>query len=261
MALTKPGELVGWDWPAEIESLRLVTMVRLQKCQICSRLNALGNDAQVKASANVDDCVHDGRLAVVGIDPTNERPVDFEGIERELLKIAQAGVARAEVIDRHPYPSIPQNLEDGRRALGMFHKNSLGHLQLEIAWIQAGFAEDRKQAFQKLLVLKLDRGDIDGHGRYRQPCIHPGPLLRACFTKDPGADGQNQAGVFRYRNEPHRRDRAASGRPPADQRFGSGNRSSLEIDLRLVVEREFLSIQGAPQVLFDGLPLHGPVSY
>ena len=136
MALKKTGELVGGDGLAEIEPLRLVTMFRLQKCQISSRLNTLGNDAQVKASANVDDCVHDGRPAGVGIDPTNERPVDFESIERELLKIAQAGVARAEVIDRHPNPSFPQNMEDGRRALW-------SQTQIERGRKYDGFAKDK----------------------------------------------------------------------------------------------------------------------
>ena len=44
---------------------------------------------------------------------------------------------------------------------------------------------------------------------------------------------------------------------PAYQRFRAGNRSCRQIDLRLVVQREFPPFQGAPQTLLDGLPLYG----
>jgi hypothetical protein len=55
-----------------------------------------------------------------------------------------------------------------------------------------------------------------------------------------------------------RRDRPSSGMRPTYQRFRAGNRFRPQVDLRLVVQREFLPFQGAPQTLLDGLPLHGP---
>ena len=48
--------------PAEIVSLRLVTLVSLKKCQLFLRFHALGNDPQLQASAHADHCGHDGRL-------------------------------------------------------------------------------------------------------------------------------------------------------------------------------------------------------
>ena len=45
-----------------------------------------------------------------GGDLTDERLVDFQGIDRKLSQIAQAGVSRAEVIDCHLHPSFPQGL-------------------------------------------------------------------------------------------------------------------------------------------------------
>ena len=48
------------------------------------------------------------------------------------------------------------------------------------------------------------------------------------------------------------------GMGPAYQRFRPCDGSCPQIDLRLVVQREFLPFQGAPQTLLDGLPLHGP---
>ena len=42
---------------------------------------------------------------------------------------------------------------------------------------------------------------------------------------------------------------------PAQQCFRPGNRSRLQIDLRLLVHRELVPFQGKPQILLDGLPL------
>ena len=45
---------------------------------------------------------------------------------------------------------------------------------------------------------------------------------------------------------------------PAYQRFGAGNRTSLKIDLRLVMQHKLLSLQGVPQAAFEGLQLDSP---
>ena len=70
--------------------------------------------------------------------------------------------------------------------------------------------------------------------------------------------GQNEAAVFRNRNELRGRDRPADGMGPAQQGFRSGDLSRLQVDLGLVVDGKFLPFQGPPQALFDGLPLHRP---
>src|SRR5882762_10191946 len=45
---------------------------------------------------------------------------------------------------------------------------------------------------------------------------------------------------------------------PAYQRFGAGNRTSLKIDLRLVMQHKLLSLQGVSQAAFEGLQLDSP---
>src|ERR1700688_58778 len=44
---------------------------------------------------------------------------------------------------------------------------------------------------------------------------------------------------------------------PAYQCFRAGNLSGAEVDLRLVVQREFLASQAPPQTALDSLSLHG----
>ena len=90
-------------------------------------------------------------------DLTDEQLIDLEGIDRKLEQIAQAGVTRAEVIDRHLYPSFPHGLEGGRRELGTLHQDAFGQLELERSWIEAGLGEYGEQIFQEALLLKLYR--------------------------------------------------------------------------------------------------------
>src|SRR5580704_3560680 len=45
---------------------------------------------------------------------------------------------------------------------------------------------------------------------------------------------------------------------PTDQRFGAGNRARFQIDLWLVMEREFLAFKSTAQTFLDRLALHCP---
>jgi len=85
-----------------------------------------------------------------------------------------------------------------------------------------------------------------------------GPGLLASFAQDPLANRNNEAAVFGDRHEVGRTDEPALRMLPADQRFGAGQRSGFEIDLRLVVEQELALGERAMQADFDPLPLDGP---
>jgi len=58
--LEQVSELPGNYRPAEIVSLRLVTLVGLKKFQFLLRFHALSNDPQLQASAHADHGGHDG---------------------------------------------------------------------------------------------------------------------------------------------------------------------------------------------------------
>ena len=105
----------------------------------------------------------------------------------------------------------------------MFHKNAFGQLQLKKSRIQARILEDCEHTVQKVLVSELHRGDIHRHGSQGQACIHPDPGLLAGFTKNPVADRQNKAAVFRDGNKLRRRNRPSNGMRPTQQCFRAGN--------------------------------------
>jgi hypothetical protein len=50
MLFKQPGQLLGGHWPAEIVPLRFVTLMSLQKVELCLCLHALSNNPQIQAS-------------------------------------------------------------------------------------------------------------------------------------------------------------------------------------------------------------------
>jgi hypothetical protein len=102
------GELLGKHWPAEVISLRFVALVPLEEFQLLLRFHSLGNHAQFQASANANHCGHDGGIVGSGGDLADKRLIDLQCIDRELSKIAQAGIARAEIIDGHAHAAGSQ---------------------------------------------------------------------------------------------------------------------------------------------------------
>ncbi len=111
--LEQLGELIGQHGSAEIVSLRLVTFVSLKKRQLFLRFHALGNHPKLKASAHADYCLDNDCFVGLGGDLTDEGLIDLEGINGKLSKIAQARVARAEVVDRYLDSSRSECFENG----------------------------------------------------------------------------------------------------------------------------------------------------
>src|ERR1700691_553104 len=205
------GQLLAKHSAAEIVSLRLVTLVSREKRQLFFRFHALSNHRKLKASAEPDHCLHDDDFVGHGGDLTDERLVDLEGINGKLPEIAQAGVPRAEVIDRNLHPSLSQCRENGCGGLGMLHQNAFGQLQFKKSRIQPRVLENREYAVKKALVSQLHRGDVYRHRPQGKAGVCPSLGLLAGLPKNPGADRQNQAAVFRNGNKLSRRDRSPSG--------------------------------------------------
>ena len=77
----------------------------------------------------------------------------------------------------------------------------------------------------------------------------------------PGADWQNQPGLFHQRNEFHRRHEPQLGALPADQRLDPDNGALLELDLGLVMQHELLVVERAPQLVLERQLLRDPLGH
>ena len=85
---------------AEIVALAFIAMLSQKKCTLPRCFHALRDDAQLEAFAHVDNGADNGGIVRAAGNPAHERLVDLQGINRKLPQIAEAGIARAEVIDR-----------------------------------------------------------------------------------------------------------------------------------------------------------------
>ena len=92
-------EGVGRQGLREEESLCGLTAVLAQERELFLRLDSFGHDHELQAVGHGDDGAHDGRVVGVRRDLRDEAAVDLQIVEREVLEVAQRGVAGAEVVD------------------------------------------------------------------------------------------------------------------------------------------------------------------
>ena len=82
------------------EPLVEVAAPLLEQMELSQVFNAFDDDLEVQFSGKPDHCLDDDAVASPADDVCNHRTVDLDGVERKRRKIGQAGIARAEVVDR-----------------------------------------------------------------------------------------------------------------------------------------------------------------
>src|SRR5712692_1514631 len=205
------GKLCGAQGPAEEVALSFRATLGLKVGPLFLRFNALGNHEVLEALSHVNYGAHDGGVIGIGTDLVDKGLVNFEDINGKLPKIAEAGIAGAEVIHRKVHPHDFELLKYGGRGLHIVHKHAFGELEFEIPRRQASFREYRPDTFDKTLLAELDGGNIDGNGQWRESCVLPRARLSACFAQHPTADGDNEATIFGDRHKLRGWDEASIG--------------------------------------------------
>src|SRR5882762_2096262 len=184
-------KLCGGQGSAEKVALSFRATLGLKVGPLFLRFDALGNHEVLQTLSHVNYGAHDGRVIGIGSDPVDKGLVNFQYINGKLLKIAEAGIAGAEVIHRKLNAHRFELLKYGGRGFGILHKDAFGDLEFEISRFQASFQEYRPDTFDKAPIAELDGGNVDGNRQRRQPRVLPGARLGACFSQHPTADLDN----------------------------------------------------------------------
>src|SRR5208282_262716 len=182
------GAFCGGYGPAEEVALPFRAMMGLKECELFLRFHAFGDHTQPEVLAHINYGAHDGSVLGIDRDPADEGLVDFQDVNGKLLKIAEAGIAGAEVIHRKVNPHRFELLKYSSGGFGILHKDAFGDLKIKIARFQARFREYRPDAFDETLVAELTGGNIDGNPLERQTRVLPSARLPACFAHHPTAD-------------------------------------------------------------------------
>ena len=135
------------------------------------------------------------------------------------LQIAQRGKAGAEIVERDAHADGAELMQDRERGLVVADQHGLGDFEFEPVRARPEAASAPAIRSASVGAFELDRRDVD-----REPDMRrPGRGLGAGGAQHPFAELVDQAGVLRDRDEFGRRDHAAFGMAPAQQRLAAGH--------------------------------------
>src|ERR1700733_14287033 len=180
--LQQIGKLSGGHRPAEEIALAFRAVVGAKECELCLCFDAFGNHALLEVLAHVNYGAHDWSVIGITRDSVHEGLVDFQDINGKLLKIAETGIAGAEVIHRKVNPHSLELLQHGGRGFGILHQNALGELEVEITRIQAGFFKGVDNSREKSGGAEFGGRNVDGNSLEWQAGILPVARLSARFA-------------------------------------------------------------------------------
>src|ERR1700728_119449 len=155
------GEFFGGHGLAEEVALSFRTVQGLKKSELLSRFNALGNHALLKILAHIDYGTNDGRVVRITRDLMDKRFVNLQHVDGKMLKIAETGIAGAEVIHRKVNPHRFEFLKHSARGFGILHEDTFGEFEVEIARFQTGVSENGANPCDKSLGAEFGGGNVD----------------------------------------------------------------------------------------------------
>ena len=139
-------------------SLEAVAAARVEELELLARAPALGDDLEPQAPRQPDDRLGDRRVARVGLEIGDERDVDLQRVDREVLEVRQRRVPGPEVVDRDPEALVAQLVEHAADRVEVVQQRGLGHLELEPRRLAARVADDRRDTMGEVLAVELPRG-------------------------------------------------------------------------------------------------------
>ena len=214
--------------------------------RVARRLDALGDDAQAQAVRERDDRFHDRGVVRVRHEFAHEAAIDLEFVEREAPQVAQARIARAEIVDRNVHAHLcSATCSVGDRLLRIVHDRAFGELEFEIAGLEPRVIERRLHERRKIGVPELLRGqihrDADGrHVRNRSSARIWRQASRSTHSPIGAMSPFSSAiGIRRIR-----RHQTRARMPPAEERLGAAHAIRRDVHLRLIVQLELTLLRG-----------------
>ena len=178
--------------------------------------------------------------------------VDLDRVHRQLVQAGQRRVAGAKVVQRQLHT---QRLELAQHGLNGFvlGRQAFGHFQLQPCRLHLALGQQLAKLVDQARAFELCPRQVD---RQHGGCavvqgFFPADKLAAGFAQHHRTHLVDEPGLFGHANELHRCHQAPLGVPPADQRFHARQSSVLQVEHRLVDDKEFVVLQRAPQVFLN----------
>src|SRR6195256_7042116 len=130
-ALKNPYDLVSWYRSAIQITLNLNAAFEVQTSHLLLSLNAFGGGDHAKAHAQARDGADNSKASLVDEQVSDKRLINLDLVERETTKIADAGIAGAEIIHRYTNAKVPQLIEDRDVAFRLLQQHGFSDFELE----------------------------------------------------------------------------------------------------------------------------------
>src|SRR5436190_1377385 len=125
-------------------------------------LDAFGNHARLERSRQREDALDD-RRAIREQQALDERAVDLERVDWQLVQMTQRREAAAEIVQIDLHAELPQLAEQLRGLIGAVHQRRLGDLESEVAWLQSRIMNGLLDDPQEILLHELPARHVDGN--------------------------------------------------------------------------------------------------
>jgi hypothetical protein len=207
--------------------------------------DSFGNGSEAETVAQADDggC-NLSALARVG-HGANKAGVDFELVEGEELKVAETGVAGAEVVQRQAGAILLQLGGDAGGVFGIADESAFGDFENKTVERKVCVQGGRADVFWKREVSELGEGDVNGQSEMARDIFRGG---EDCAEELAGEESV-KAGLFGERDELTGGDKAAVGMLPSGESFEAAQEASAKFNERLKVGHYLVAFECSAEIV------------
>ena len=120
--------------------------------------DAFGDQLEVEPTGHGHDGIDDAGITVVSANVADERTVDLECANRELLQVAQRRVTGSEVIHSNGQTALTHLFEFRNDDFHVLHQGVLSNLKLDGGRFEAGRLQIAGKALDKRVLFELSGG-------------------------------------------------------------------------------------------------------
>ena len=163
---------------AQQEALNFVAAQLPEFAKLVLGFDAFGDNVEAEIGTHPDHRLEDHPGPAIRSLTLNERLVDLDLVERKTAQITQAGISRAEIVERDPDVHRPQLMQGLQRPLILIQQHAFGHLEFQQMRRELGAAEDAANVFLDAFRSATASGDrlTATRCRVRQPAA----AMQAC---------------------------------------------------------------------------------
>src|SRR5690606_21221043 len=168
----------------------------------------LGDHLEIQRAGELDHGGDHGLIHRVHGEVADERAVDLQIIERQVLEIAEGGQSAPEIIEGELAAHTVQHADEALRVLDVGDHRVLGDLEAQLRGRHAGAIQYVHHELKKLRIPKRLTGKIDGQAAIRWQTYAAATERRQRRLHDPAIDVRHQSIALRGAQELHRRNAA-----------------------------------------------------